>query len=287
MLVDRTSASLNSHLGAIPAMQINKVLVTGASGLIGGLVLKNLGHKYEFSAVNRRKVEGIPCTQASIADFDAILPAFEGIDAVLHLAAHTAGNDWEQQLNVDIGGTYNVYEAARRNGVKRVVYASSGGTMLSYETESPYYEIVAAQYDKIPDTWPMITHESPVRPNDLVYVAKVCGEVIGRYFSDRFDMSSINIRVGAVLPDDKPTLRRHYPGYLSHADCVQMIDKCLSAPSTVRYNIFDAISDNKYRWRATSHATEVLGWAPQGSAEDYEIEDKGGPHQVDKTFDLR
>ena len=57
--------------------------------------------------------------------------------------------------------------------MKRVVYASSGGTMLSYETESPYYEIVAAQYDKIPDTWPMITHESPARPNDLVYVAKV------------------------------------------------------------------------------------------------------------------
>ena len=79
MLVDRTSASLNSHLGAIPAMQINKVLVTGASGLIGGLVLKNLGHKYEFSAVNRRMVEGIPCTQASIAAFDAILPAFEGV----------------------------------------------------------------------------------------------------------------------------------------------------------------------------------------------------------------
>ena len=58
-------------------------------------------------------------------------------------------------------------------------------------------------------------------------------------------------------------------------------------PSTVRFDIFDAISDNKYRWRATSHATEVLGWASQGSAENYEIEDKGGPHQVDKTFDLR
>ena len=268
-------------------MHIRKVLVTGASGLIGGLVLENLGHKYEFSALNRRKVEGVPSTQASIADFDAMLPAFEGVDAVLHLAAHTAGNDWEQQLNVDIGGTYNVYEAARLNGVKRVVYASSGGAMLGYETESPYFEIVAAQYDKIPDTWPMITHEWPARPNDLVYVAKVCGEVIGRYFSDRYGISSINIRVGAVLAEDRPVLRRHYPGYLSHADCVQMIDRCLSAPATVRYDIFDAISDNKYRWRDTSHATEVLGYAPQGSAENYDIEDKGGPHQVDKTFDLR
>ena len=267
-------------------MHIKKVLVTGASGLIGGLVLSNLGHKYEFSAVNRRKIDSVPCLQASIADFDAILPAFEGVDAVLHLAAHTAGNDWEQQLNVDIGGTYNVYEAARRSGVKRVVYASSGGTMLGYERESPYHEIAAAQYDEIPDAWPLITREAPVRPNDLVYFAKVCGEVIGRYFSDRFGISSINIRVGAVLPGDKPTLRRHYPGYLSHADCVYMIDKCLSAPSGVRFDIFDAISDNKYHWRDTSHASDVLGWAPMGSAENYEIEDKGGPHQVDKTFDL-
>ena len=66
-----------------------------------------------------------------------------------------------------------------------------------------------------------------------------------------------------------------------------MIDKCLSASDSVRYDIFDAISDNKYRWRDTCHANEVLGWVPQDSAEDYEIDDEGGPHQVNKTFDLR
>ena len=261
-----------------------KVLVTGASGLIGGIVLKNLSHKYEFKAVNRRKVEGVPCIQADISDLEAILPAFYDVDAVLHLAAHTAGNDWEKQLSVDIGGTYNVYEASRRNGVKRVVYASSGGTMLGYENDSPYFDIVAAQYDKIPDSWPMISHEWPARPNDIVYVAKVCGETIGRYFSDQFGISAINIRLGAVLDGDKPILRRHYPGYLSQADCVQMIDKCLSAPEAVRYDTFDAISDNRWRWRDTSHATQVLGWQPGGSAENYEIEDEGGPHQVNKTF---
>ena len=95
-----------------------------------------------------------------------------------------------------------MYEAARRHDIRRVVYASSGGTMLGYEQESPYYEIAAAQYCQIPKVWPMVTQESPVRPNDLVYVSKVCGEVIGRYFSDQFGISSINIRLGAVLPDD-------------------------------------------------------------------------------------
>jgi hypothetical protein len=66
-----------------------------------------------------------------------------------------------------------------------------------------------------------------------------------------------------------------------------MIDKCLSAPESVQYDIFDAISDNRWRWRDTSHANDVLGWQPEGSAENYEIEDQGGPHQVNKTFALR
>ena len=55
-----------------------KVLITGASGLIGGLIRKNLGHKYDFSALNRSKVEGIPCTQVDVSDFDAIQPRSRG-----------------------------------------------------------------------------------------------------------------------------------------------------------------------------------------------------------------
>ena len=70
-------------------MEKVRVLVTGASGLIGQILLRNLGPKYSFSALNRRPVQGIPCTQADIADLDAIRPAFEGIDTVVHLAGYT------------------------------------------------------------------------------------------------------------------------------------------------------------------------------------------------------
>lgn len=158
-----------------------KVLITGGSGLIGGLVLKTLGHKYDFSAFNRRAIESVPCTQGDIADFDAVLPPFEGIDTVVHLSAYTEDvYEWEGTERVNIRGTYNVYEAARIHGVKRVIFASSGGTMLGYELESPYTEIAAAEYDKIPKVWPLLTHEMPVRPNSLCYVSKVFGEVLGR-----------------------------------------------------------------------------------------------------------
>ena len=70
-----------------------EVLVTGASGLIGGIVLDRFRNDYEFSGLNRRPVPGIPCVQADIADFDAIRPAFEGIDTVVHLAGYTGSED--------------------------------------------------------------------------------------------------------------------------------------------------------------------------------------------------
>lgn len=262
-------------------MAKKKVLIMGASGLIGGLVLKNLGHKYEFSAINRRLVEGIPCLQADISDLDAVLPAFEGIDTVVHLSAYTDDIfEWEGIQRVNIGGTYNVYEAARMKGVKRVIFASTGGVTLGYEGQFPYGEITAAEYDKVPDEWPMVTYEWPVRPDNVFYVSKVFGEALGRHYSDYKGISSLNIRFGGVFPDDKPELRRHYPGYLSHADCVQMVEKCIDAPDDVRFDIFEAISENKWRWRDTSHPKEVIGWKPTGSAEDYDIPDKGGRHQL-------
>ena len=155
--------------------------------------------------------------------------------------------------------------------------------MLGYELDSPYTEIVAAEYDKIPDTWPMITDEMPVRPVHLGYVSKVFGEALGRMYSDQFGISVLNIRLGAVLPEDVPIIRRHYPGYLSHADCVQFVQKCIDAPDDLMFETFDAMSDNKYRWRDISHAKDAIGFVPTGSAEDHEIEDKGGRDQVGET----
>ena len=122
-----------------------RVLVTGASGLIGGLVIKNLGDKYEFSALNRRPIEGIASIQADISNFDAIHPAFEGIDTVLHLGAlATPGltNNWDGIVSTNIHGTFNVYEASRISGVKRIVFASSGGTIQGYERDPEYKSLV-------------------------------------------------------------------------------------------------------------------------------------------------
>ena len=59
-----------------------------------------------------------------------------------------------------------------------------------------------------------------------------------------------------------------------------MIDKCLSAPESLRYDIFNAISNNRDRWRDIEHPKQTLGWEPRGRAEDFELDDRGGWHQV-------
>lgn len=260
-------------------MAKKRVLVTGASGLIGGIVLARFSGDYEFSGLNRRLAPGIPCVQADIADFDAIRPAFDGVDTVVHLAGYTGSpddpgvEDWEGNLQGHIVGTRHALEASRLAGVRRFVFVSSGCAVLGYEHDSPYKEIVAGEYDKAPATWPMVDYTWPVRPDSVYGAAKIFGEAAGHFYSDAYGMSVICLRIGAVLKDNRPQLRRQYPGYLSHDDIAQAIKKSIDAPESVRYGVFDIVSNNRWAWRSNQHAREVLGYEPKDSAEDYVLDD--------------
>jgi nucleoside-diphosphate-sugar epimerase len=250
-----------------------KVLITGASGLIGGLTIRDLGHKYAFSGLSRRPVAGIPHTQADITDVEALRRACQGMDMVLHLAAETQDyDDWDKVMAITIGGTLNMYRAAQEAGVARVVFMSTGSTMCAYEwfPGSPYGMLARNEIDRLPPGAKMLDQNDPPRPDSFYGVGKLFGENTGRLFADRYGMSVLCIRLGAVLPSDRPELVRHFPGYLSQADAVQMIDKCLSAPMSLKFDIFDAISENSRRWRDTGHAKEVLGWQPTGSSDNFD-----------------
>src|SRR5881396_351719 len=134
-------------------MARRRVLVTGMSGLIGGALRRHLEGKYELSALNRRPVPGVKCHQADIANLDAIAPAFAGVDTVVHLAALTGSStNFDDILRANVVGTYNVFEAARRAGVSRVVFASSGATVSAWERDPPWRELVAGRYAEA-GTW--------------------------------------------------------------------------------------------------------------------------------------
>ena len=245
------------------------VLITGMSGLIGGLLKNELlkSKDYNLTALNRSYVDGVKNFNEDISDLNAIKAAFVGQDIVVHLAAHLGSQDWESQNTGNILGTYNVFESARESGVKRIVFASSGSTIRGYELISPYKEIAEGNYDQVPIDYPMITHEK-IRPGGLYGAAKVWGEALGRHYSDDYGMSVISVRIGVVQKEDKPMSIRENASYLSHKDIVQMLQLCIDAPSTIKNETVYALSNNKWNYRDISHAKNILGYLPKDSADD-------------------
>jgi NAD+ dependent glucose-6-phosphate dehydrogenase len=250
-------------------MPLRTVLVTGMSGLIGSALRRHLMGKYELSALNRRSIPGVMCHQADIADLAAIAPAFDGIDTVVHLAARTGSSDvFDEILRANVVGTYNVFEAARRAGVGRVIYASSGATVSAWERDPPWNALVAGRYDEA-GAWKKMTHETPTRPSGLYGASKIWGEAIARHYADAHGLSAICVRIGRVKSEDRPLSMRDYTVWCSQRDVVRMIELCIAAPPTLRFDVFFAVSDNRWGYRDLEHARAVLGFEPRDRAEDH------------------
>ena len=247
-----------------------KVLVTGMSGLIGGLARHRLASRAQLSALNRRAVEGIPTTQADLADLDGIRPAFEGQDVVVHLAAKAGENyAWEELLQTNIVGTRNVLQAAKDAGCKRVIFASSGATVAGVEREEPYKALVEGRYDDAPQKWPMIHHRMTTRPMGVYGATKVWGEAIGRQVADTSALSVLCLRIGYVNAADRPSAPRHFAVWCSQRDIAQAIERCVDAPEAVRFDVLFANSRNRWGYRDLDHAEQAIGFVPQDSAEDH------------------
>ena len=104
---------------------------------------------------------------------------------------------WDQIHNVNVIGTYNVFEASRNAGIKRIISASSGATVAGWEREFPYKAIVEGNHDSN-NSWNMITHKSVTRPMGLYGVSKIWGETLACHFTDTTDLSILCLRIGGV-----------------------------------------------------------------------------------------
>jgi nucleoside-diphosphate-sugar epimerase len=149
--------------------QKQRVLVTGAAGVIGQAFIRHYKDVYDISGLDLKDADNVPTTIANIDDLDAILPAFEGIDAVVHLAASiSVDSPWDAVLHANLIGTYNVFEAARRSGVGCVVFASSNHAIGGYEVEG-----APSIYEK---SDPRVYDETvAIRPDSLYGVSKAYG----------------------------------------------------------------------------------------------------------------
>ena len=245
------------------------VLVTGMSGLIGGAVRAHLDPaQYELRSLSRRAVEGVSSHRADIADLEAIQPAFIGVDTVVHLAAAVGSPTFETLLRANVVGTYNVFEAARRGGVSRVIFASSGAVISGWERSEPYLALAEGRYGGLRD-WPMMTHETPLRPSGLYGASKAWGEALARQYSDAHGLSVICLRIGRVRAEDRPREPREFAVWLSQRDAACMIERCIAAPAAVRFDIFFVTSRNRWGYRDIDHARAVVGFEPVDVAEDH------------------
>ena len=178
------------------------VLLTGAHGTVGTALTDHLSDEHEFTLLDRRRVDedhphaGEEAVVADVADYEAIRPAFEGQDAVVHLAGYpTTDGTFDDVLDANIVGTHNVLEAARDAGVDHVVLASSNHVVGMYE--------VMHAPDIYFGTDLEVDHTDPIRPDSEYGSSKAAGEAFGRQYAENHGMIAWMVkrlaRTGVVL----------------------------------------------------------------------------------------
>jgi uronate dehydrogenase len=229
-----------------------RVLITGAAGRIGSVLAEGLTD-FELRLTDR---------EVDVTDFDAVRASVDGMDAVVHLAATPDEAPFAEIAGPNLHGTYHVFEACRRAGVGRVVYASSNHATGLYRVGEP------------------LDGSYPPRPDGLYGASKVWGEAIARMYADKFGVTAVCLRIGSFQP--RPVEQRQLATWLSHGDCVRLVRAALTAD--VHFEIVYGASANQRRWWPLNNA---IGYAPEDDAEAFaselegvgpEYEFQGGPN---------
>jgi uronate dehydrogenase len=192
----------------------------------------------------------------------------DGADVVIDLASAHWKQPWEAVRDNNIPAAWNTLEAARRRGVRRVIYASSNHVTGLYERDDPYARIVAGDYDGLdPATVAMITTSMAVRPDTPYAVGKVLGEAAARYYAEEHGLSVLCLRIGTVNRASRPLVARQFATLLSHDDMARLARCCIEAPLDLTFGIFYGVSANTWRIWDVDDARRAIGYEPRDDAE--------------------
>ena len=224
-----------------------RILITGAAGAIGETLVQGLKDRYSQRGLDRQPMPDLEdAIVGDLADFDTVLRATQDMDAVMHLGGNpSGGSPWEEILPNNIIGTYNVLEAARQNGVRRIAYASRAGLLGPYPKEQQR------------------TVEMLPLPTSYYSISKVFGESLGYMYASRFDMEFVSVRIGN-FKRDRPS--PEHPHQLSHADAVQVFERAVLQPD-VTYEVVFGVSDSTWPLYDVEHGRQVIGYHPQDKSE--------------------
>ena len=230
---------------------MKKILITGAAGDIGSHLRRELAGRYALRLSDirpiRKLAEGEEFIRGDCANLRDMLRVTQGVAAVVHLGGFSVEGSWEVILRANILGTYNAFEAARRNGARRIVFATSNHAVGFYRRDET------------------IDHRAAPRPDSRYGVSKAFGEALGSLYADKYGMEVVCMRIGNVNP--RPMDKRRLSIWLSPRDLAQLVSLAIDRPG-IRFEIVYGISGNKRRWYDNSNA-ERLGYRPQDDSEPY------------------
>ena len=231
---------------------MQRVLITGAAGNIGSQMRRLLAGRYPVLRLSDiaplgEAALGEELDRTDLADFDAVLRMMQGVDGVLHLGGIPVEDSWQNILPTNIAGTYNVYEAARRQGVRRVVFASTNHVIGFYPRTQ------------------RIDHTAIPRPDSRYGVSKAFGESLASLYADKYGVETLAIRIGNVGP--RPADARRLSIWISPRDFAQLVRIGLEAPD-LHFRIVYGASATSRSWWDNSEA-ERLGYRPEDNADDY------------------
>jgi nucleoside-diphosphate-sugar epimerase len=248
---------------------VHKILITGAAGLLGRVLVGGLGERYAVSGIDRMGSRRGQMRRVDMSKQKGLDSLFDGFDTVIDLAAlPSERTPWSEVWRNNLPATMNALEAARRGGVRRYVFASSNHVTGMYERDAPYAAISAGEYDGLdPRQTPLIEPSWPLRPNGPYAIGKALGEAAARYYSDAFGLSAICLRIGTVNRENRPTAPRHFATLLSHADLLRLVQAAVTAPADLQYGIYYGVSRNTWRFWDIGDARDEIGYEPQEDAE--------------------
>jgi uronate dehydrogenase len=225
------------------------VLITGAAGSVGGHLRRELAGKYDLRLSDNRPLEDIrkgeTFWRGDITRLADALRISKGADAIIHLGGYSVEGPWDEILAANIVGCRNMFEAARQNGVKRFLFASSNHAVGFYPRAR------------------VIDHRAEIRPDSRYGVSKVFGEALGHLYSDKYGLEVFCMRIGNVHPF--PVDKRRLSIWLSPRDLAQLVSIGIDHPD-IRFEIVYGVSGNRRSWYDNTNAAR-LGYRPEDDSE--------------------
>jgi nucleoside-diphosphate-sugar epimerase len=247
---------------------MQRIAVTGSNGTIGRALCKDLAAEYEIVRIDRAGSD----LQIDIGDLESLRRAFDQCTTVIHLAATVLTSaPWPDVQKNNIEGTYNVFEAARQAGCRRVIFASSNHVVGMYRHDRRAKG--TGDGPEVP-----LSADIPPRPDSLYAVSKVFGEALGRYYSDSFGLQVACIRIGSINESDSPipprswlpwrrnieAEKRFATKWFSKRDFARLVRAILARD--VPFGVVYGVGDNAERFMDLASGRELYGFFPLDGA---------------------